>query len=704
MDDSPAVSLHPDCGFEVDSGYDCPLVDESEFTLAAAQKSASKGCPCCILRSVAALQIWPNLPGSTGIYCGHGYIFLPFWVQSQRVVLAWTEVEKAQRSPSPEEAPVSCSWYGQQVSGIELVERFVPCDTASALSVENIRGWIEKCDEEHDCMSMKSVLDLPSRILDVRNNKIRLCESKTIDKPGRYACLSHRWGVPSESMFRTTEKNFTEHKDNIPWESLPRTFQDTVLITRRLGVSFLWIDSLCIIQENLHDFEQQSANMATIYQNAYITLAATASDGPKGGLYTHEHDVRSHRTGLPLAMVKYRDGSERQFSARQPFNHNLKALPLLSRGWVYQERVLSPRMLHFVGEELVWECGASVDCECGAEDLENKFEHPRISNDDDEHNNSYVGHVSSHLYHLRAWMQIITDYTALSLTKTTDIFPALSGIAKVYAAQTRDEYVAGLWKRTLVPNLLWYYADEPVDVKAEIWRAPSWSWASVFTKSNIKFLPATEELVKVKETVCQLLGTDPTGELSLAHLTLQTKALPAFLKRRHGNFEPDNPPYLLGFDDGFIIPQTSHPSSSSLVVLQTYYFDLDDSRLRENIERLDIMAVQIASGAQQIRVWLYDVYPPFHIPQEVRSYMLLARQVDDSERWVRIGLATIAEHEPDIALYGVHSDTITGLEKQERLKGMTIEEVKKKVEDRADYNRKVLQRFDNAETQDFVVY
>jgi hypothetical protein len=703
MDDTPTVFLHPDCGYGVDTSYTCPLTNVINFTLADAQNSASKGCPCCILRSVAALQIWPDLPGLTNIYCSHDYIFLPFRVQSQRVVLAWTGTDRIRESPSSEE-PVSCNFYGQQLGGIELIERFVSCDTASALSLERIRGWIKKCDEEHDCMSEKSVPDLPLRILDVRDNKVRLRESNDIDKCVRYACLSHRWGVPADSMFCTTEKNLATFKDDIPWKSLPQTFQDTISITRRLSLDFLWIDSLCIVQGDRHDWEKQSANMATVYQKAYVTIAATASDHPQGGCYTQETDARLHRIGMPLAVVKYQDGSERQLSARRPFNHDMKAQPLLSRGWVYQERVLSPRMLHFAGGELVWECGASVDCECGAKDLENKFEHPRISNDDDESNNSYVGHVSSHLYHLRAWMQIVTDYTALSLTKASDIFPALSGIAKVYAAQTHDEYIAGLWKRTLVPNLLWYFADECIDAEVTSWRAPSWSWASTSTKSNIKFLPATEELAKVKDVVCQLAGMDPTGQLSSAHLTLRTKALPAFLKRRHGDSEPDSPRHLLGLDDGYTIPKTPHPLSSSLFVLQTCYFDLDNSRLNENIERLDIMFVQIARGVQQIQVWLYDVYPPFHISQEVRSYMLLARQVDNSERWIRIGLATIAEHEPDIALYGVHADTMPKLERQEKVKEMTIEEIKKKVEDRADYNRKIFQRVDDAETQDFVVY
>jgi hypothetical protein len=703
MDDTPTVFLCPSCGYGVDTSYTCPLSNESDFTLADAQRSASKGCPCCILRSVAALQIWPDLPGQTSISCNHDYVFLPFWVQSQRVVLAWTGTDRTQESPSPEE-PVTCSFYGQQLGGIELVQRFVPCDNASESSLETVLAWIKRCDEEHDCLPEKSVPDLPSRILDVRNNKVRLRESNATGMSGRYACLSHRWGVPSDSMFCTTKDNFTGFKDDIPWELLPRTFQDTVSITRRLGLEFLWIDSLCIIQGDLHDFEQQSANMATVYQNAYITFAATASDGPQGGLYTQEHNFRSHRTGAPLAVVKYCDGSERQFSPRRPFDHNLKAQPLLSRGWVYQERVLSSRMLHFVGEELVWECGASVDCECGAEDLENKFEHPRISNNDDENSNSYVGHVSSHPYHLRAWMQIVTDYTALSLTNASDIFPALSGIARVYATQTHDEYIAGLWKRTLVPNLLWYFADECIDVKARPWRAPSWSWASVSAKSNIKFLPVTEELAEVRDTVCRLAGSDPTGTLSSAHLTIRTKALPAFLKRRHGDLGLDTPRHLLSLDDEFTIPKTPNASSPNLFVLRTGYFDLDDSRLRENIERLDIMFAQIASGFVQKQVWLHHVYPPIPVSQEVRSYMLLARQTDNSERWIRIGLATVAQYESDIALYGAHCDTMSWPEKQAKVEGMTIEQIKKKVEDKASYNHKIFKRFDDAATLDFVVY
>jgi hypothetical protein len=166
----------------------------------------------------------------------------------------------------------------------------------------------------------------------------------------------------------------------------------------------------------------------------------------------------------------------------------------------------------------------------------------------------------------------------------------------------------------------------------------------------------------------------------------------------------DTPQYLLSLNDEFVIPKTFNASSPSLFVLRTGYFDLDDSRLRKNIERLDIMFAQVASGFVEKQVWLHHVYPPIPISQEVRSYLIMARQADNNERWIRIGLATVAKYESDIALYGAHTGTMSWPEKQKTVQDMTMEQIKKKVEDKAYYNRKIFQRFDDAATLDFVLY
>lgn len=715
MDENPTVTLHPDCGFEVDDTYECPLDEEREYTLAEAHDSATHGCPRCILRYVAAKQILPESPGSTKIECTHDYIFLPFWVQSHRFVFAWNDDYEEKCKPgndndndsdSDDDEPVLCSFYGQDIGGIDLVERVVPCDTSSLRSFQTIRMWIKRCDEEHGCIPESVVPKLPYRVLDIRNDRILLRESSN-EESDRYACLSHRWGTPSDTMFRTTSSTLSAFKEEIPWASLPRTFQDAVSVTRRLGLDFLWIDSLCIIQDDARDWQQQSANMATIYQNAFITLAATNSDGPEGGLYTREDNPRLHRSGSPLAVVSYQNGIKRELFARRQFSHNIKSLPLLQRGWVYQERALSPRMLHFVGEELVWECGHKIECECGADDLENKLEHPRISDHDDENNNSYVGPVSAHPHTVRSWMQVITDYTALSLTYANDVFPALSGIAKVFAAKTYDEYVAGMWKSTLVPNLLWYFTEESVDLKtiAQPWRAPSWSWASVYSRSDIRFLPVvTQELTEVKDIVCQPSGIDPTGELVTAHLTFHTKALPAVIKRDSQALDSVAPQYSIILDNDFTIPKATRSSSHSLFTLGTGHIDLSDSRLNNGIEHLDIVLAQIASGVEKPRVWLHNIYPPIPFVQEIRSYMLLARQEDNNERWIRIGLALIAEHEPDIALYGPCPESVSRADKEKRVRRMTPEVIERKLEERAERNRQIFRRFDDAGLQNLTVW
>ncbi|RYF40751.1 MAG: HET domain-containing protein, partial [Cytophagaceae bacterium] len=300
----------------------------------------------------------------------------------------------------------------------QAIERMPPFDTNSTESLVTALAWIRNCDEKHDCMANVGA-KLPRRLLDVRNDRVSLREH-TEGERAKYACLSHCWGT--SSMLRTTSINRHLFAQGIEWNLLPRTFQDAISFVRKLNISYLWIDSLCIIQDNDLDWQQQSAEMASIYQNAYITLAATASANASGECFTPVH-LRSGRDRKPLAIMKLLDGSEYSLSTRPPLHH--EGFPLLQRGWVYQERVLSPRVLHFVTEELVWECTSLLDCECGSEEITWSFHRPLKGQSVD-------------------WHGVVEDYTRLALTNPSDIFPALSGIAKMTAAHLQDKYVAGM--------------------------------------------------------------------------------------------------------------------------------------------------------------------------------------------------------------------------------------------------------------------
>jgi len=287
-------------------------------------------------------QIWPGLHGSTKIMTHFEHFDL--------YRITYGPVDYMTNNPKRGEGgdTIDIVWdldperrydgmifecYGRHKLIVPRTLSFVPCDTSSTKSLETALQWIKTCDEEHECIR-RSGPKIPRRVLDVRNDRVRLRETTGEDHGARYACLSHCWGTDPTAMLRTTSSNLSSHQEDILWARLPRTFQDAVSFTRKLGVNLLWIDSLCIIQDDARDWQQQSADMANIYQNGYITLAATASRSADGGCYIRVDTPRLHRTGTPVALLRHSDGTKIPIFARRTFDHSLDSFPLLQRGWV----------------------------------------------------------------------------------------------------------------------------------------------------------------------------------------------------------------------------------------------------------------------------------------------------------------------------------------------------------------------------------
>jgi hypothetical protein len=172
----------------------------------------------------------------------------------------------------------------------------------------------------------------------------------------------------------TTSQTLESNRRCIEWKSMPRTFRDAIHFTRRLGIRFILIDSICIIQDDEIDWRAQSAAMASIYENAYLTLCATHSSSDNGGCYSY---LRPNYIVKKTNMVK-KDGREydvyfRVLSrstrelpdwSRATMHYCRQIFPLMIRAWTYQERLLSPRLLHFTSGELSWECSELRSCEC----------------------------------------------------------------------------------------------------------------------------------------------------------------------------------------------------------------------------------------------------------------------------------------------------------------------------------------------------
>lgn len=379
-------------------------------------------------------------------------------------------------------------------------------DTGSEKSFKRATEWLSNCLTNHKllCPTFGSALNpLPTRVLDLGpfpdgNDKgdIRLLQTST--EIGYYVCLSHCWGTGPHPLRTTRDPDtFSQHKDGIELAALPKTFREVVTFTKKLSIRYLWIDSLCIVQDDDDDWRAQSALMAEIYQNALLTIAASGSAGPEIGLFrTMGAERRYVDWGLSAeqkTIVKEKEAKEKECSTndifenirvRAPLPHDINQHPLLTRAWVFQERLLSPRFLHFGAHELIWECMECTTCECqglGKIWSERHKQWPEPKNRISNASLSVVGRKRV----VEAWQSAVSSYSRLKLSYTTDMFPAISGIARNIAHATGEQYVAGLWKDWLVLDLVWRTPDPRTMERPDIWRAPTFSWASVTAKKDV---------------------------------------------------------------------------------------------------------------------------------------------------------------------------------------------------------------------------
>jgi hypothetical protein len=178
-----------------------------------------------------------------------------------------------------------------------------------------------------------------------------------------YMTLSHCWG--KADTYKLTSETASHLRAGLRISLLPRTFQRTIDVVRSLGTKYLWIDSLCIIQNSTADWEQESAQMGQVYSNGLLNIAATGSTDGEGGL------LRERPSKLPLESTacyvspSWKDHCNSNLLVHRSSLPSRMLLdgPLLSRGWVLQERIMAKRILHFGKSQLYWECNEHDCCE-----------------------------------------------------------------------------------------------------------------------------------------------------------------------------------------------------------------------------------------------------------------------------------------------------------------------------------------------------
>ena len=369
----------------------------------------------------------------------------------------------------------------------------------------------------------------------------------------RYVCLSHCWGnqdsTTAKQTFKTTRENLSSSLENIDFTSLPRTFTDAIIFTRKLGLKYLWIDSLCIIQDDEDDWRHEASLMANIYENAVLTLGATASASDAEGLFRSSSSIHD-----PIELRgKTSKGKRYIVYARRQLPHWMHDEPLFKRGWIFQERYLSPRFLHFASNELIWECKEGMDCECNENKLLETTKHDPVGYFN-AFKSYYLEAYTASPYRVQvAWRDMVHAYTELNLSHAKDTLPALSGITKKFIGlRPEDIYLAGLWEFSFVQDLLWHAGSFGISEKKDLrprpekWRAPTWSWASVDSAVMTRGAshnhgnddgPGMTSCIDVLAVNCIPAGDDITGELSSGYAVLRGSIMAGYFRFKPHRYE-----------------------------------------------------------------------------------------------------------------------------------------------------------------------
>lgn len=378
-----------------------------------------------------------------------------------------------------------------------------------------IKKWLDDCLSSHaSCNSEDlNVAVLPTRLLCVSDGRLRLVDTALLPEKPRYLVLSHCWGLIK--ILRLLGQSLEDFHKSIPEDKLSKTFKDAVFITRKLGYQYIWIDSLCIIQDDTGDWRRESSKMSGVYGGAALSIAASsAKDGSVGCFFNRNEDMlkQIHKYQIQLPVGDYQDSAMFTPLDKTNYQDYMEDCPLAERGWVFQERFLAPRTIHFTSSQLYFTCREKICCETfqNLTDLSNQ-------------NMRIVERTNIP----EIWRTVVHNYSQCKLTYEKDKLIAISGVAKWLQLRTGDEYVAGLWQSRLELDLLWDTMEvSPIRPQNEM---PSWSWASF---NRAVFIPPDKGYGQDYKLMSNLVGVnldfasdDTFGEVKRGSLRLATGPL-----------------------------------------------------------------------------------------------------------------------------------------------------------------------------------
>lgn len=406
-------------------------------------------------------------------------------------------------------------------------------DLLSEPHIALINHWRQRCEELHKSCRKTSLHQLlPSRYLEIidpsdKRAGVRLVENQD-KKRGTYACLSYCWGNDASSQTgQTTHGNLASQLQGLSMNMLPNTVADTIWLCYKLGIRFLWVDRLCILQDDLNDWSKEASRMCEVYSRSALTISVPICQESSESFLAKRRlgfrkeyfattpymDTDSTKKGaffftsLPCDLLEGPWFLERNWLGIS--SHLIKDQSCwLQRCWTFQEWMLPPRVLH-IDSITLWDC---LDGHAN-EMFRRQMVVPELSRNPEEFGKDI------------SWSSIVSQYSNRRTTHEKDKLPALAGLAIRYAQATGDHYLAGLWEEDLPFSLLWS-RDTSGMGSGSTWPkrkpSPSWSWVSsdgeIYYNNRCR---GSIEEASILSTFCQYNPPDSFSEVERAWIDIE---------------------------------------------------------------------------------------------------------------------------------------------------------------------------------------
>ncbi|KAL2066078.1 hypothetical protein VTL71DRAFT_2149 [Oculimacula yallundae] len=431
-------------------------------------------------------------------------------LQASRLLVELGDRFSGMRNPSSHEICITADPYSPAALSGDVLGRYIGDDPTSDSHYETAKTWLQACSSHSKCNETVSGsghinpydAPFPTRVIEItrEDGQQRLYLRHTDGLKGAYVTLTHRWN-DFTGKCSTTTANLEKRLIEGDFGELPQLFRDAFVIVEKLGINFIWIDSLCIIQsgDDYVDWRREAPKMAQYYQFSVFTLAGTAED-IVGGLF-HPYAKDAIPWSSKLVRLPYRNKNnliagnlycfKRRTTVVEEYMEQVWSSILFRRGWILQEWLLSKRLLWYTPHGLFFECQQELPRSYDQAQLT----FTRASADLQEYLSIKASFHHSNNDILSFWYSVLEVYSAQHLTKDSDHILAVAGLAKevgsilanpkrlpsLNGSSQNEVYVAGLWLRGIHRGLLWEEQHAATLWTKKVKGAPSWSWASLIT-------------------------------------------------------------------------------------------------------------------------------------------------------------------------------------------------------------------------------